>query len=192
VPIVELTVALQTGHMGSVLSGRRGYHGGRPFVTDQPSVSTQRGRVDIVREGKPLLLIDGDQAIVRWQENEFRTSVSFRPRHLGGNQRYLTCIGCGAPRTILYIWQAKLLCRPCAGLRYPSQALNRRQRCVVHADRIRRRLGWPSGVLRPWGARPTRMRWQTFYRLANELAEIEAVLLPDLGEWARKAAQRYR
>jgi hypothetical protein len=36
------------------------------------------------------------------------------------------------------------------------------------------------------------MRWQTFYRLANELAEIEAVLLPDLGEWARKAAQRYR
>jgi hypothetical protein len=36
------------------------------------------------------------------------------------------------------------------------------------------------------------MRWQTFYRLANELAEIEAVLLPDLREWARKASERVR
>jgi hypothetical protein len=189
---VELSSARQTPDVGTILSGRRAYHGGRPFVTDQPSVSTRRGQVDIAREGKPLLLIDGDKAIARWQGEEFCTSVTQQPRYLGGHQNFLTCPDCGKPRVTLYIMHGKLLCQPCAGLRYPSQVMNRRQRQVVRADRIRRRLGWPSGVLRPWGARPTRMRWQTFYRLANELAEIEAVLLPDLGEWARKASERLR
>lgn len=176
--------------MGSVLSGRRGYHGGRPFVTDLPRVSTRRGQVDIAREGRPLLQIDGAHAIVWWQGVEFCTSATQQPRYLGGHQNFLTCPGCGKPRVTLYIRHSKLLCQPCAGLRYPSQVMNRRQRQVVRADRIRSRLGWPPGVLRGWGHRPKGMRWKTFYFLAAELADIEHWLLPTLADWAEKAATK--
>ncbi|HNU10900.1 MAG TPA: hypothetical protein PKJ45_06005 [Rubrivivax sp.] len=46
---------------------------------------------------------------------------------------------------------------------------------IRRADAIRRRLGWPPGVLNPTGEKPRGMRLRTFLRLFeeyNELAQI--------------------
>ena len=176
--------------MGTVSSGRRGYHGGKPLTRELPQVSLLRGMVDIRRPEHPLLLIECERAMVIQGVFHLVTSVVTTPCHLGGVRRWLVCPACDARRQSLYIAEARLLCRVCAGLRYPTQTMNRRYRAIARADRIRRRLGWEVGALRPWGVRPGRMRWKTFERLTEALRDVEAYLLPDLNGWAERAEQR--
>lgn len=144
--------------MGGMLSGSRCYRGGKPQTADVPAVSLLRSRTDIARAGRPLLLITDDQATVIHGPYVLLAAVATSPCHLGGVRRWLVCPGCGVRRQTLYLLTAQLACRSCAGLRYPTQTMNRRYRAIASADRIRRRLGWETGALRPWGCRPRRMR----------------------------------
>jgi hypothetical protein len=142
--------------------------------------------IDITRPGRPLLMVDGDQALVIHGEFVLAAEVATSPCHMGGVRRWLICPPCRVRRQTLYIADARLKCRRCASLRYPTQAMGRRSRAFERADRIRQRLGWEPGVLRPWGARPKRMRWSTYTRLTDTLRELEERLLPDLSDWAGK------
>ena len=174
--------------MGSVLSGRHGYHGGRPQTTELPSVSLVRGKVDILRPGQPLLLVDAERVTVIHGPSVLVTAADATRLHLGGERRWLVCPGCYSRRKTLYIVGQALACRVCAGLRYPSQVMNRRSRAIARADRFRQRLGWGAGALRSWGARPKRMHRITFDRAASELASIEGWLIPDLAGWVERIA----
>jgi hypothetical protein len=175
--------------MGTVLSGRRGYHGGKPLTRDLPSVSLVRRVVDIARPGRPLLLVEGNRAIVMHGEFVLAAEVATSPCHMGGVRRWLVCPGCRIRRQTLYIAAMRLICRECANLRYPTQAMNRRYRAIEKADGIRCRLGWEPGALRPWGGRPKRMRLTTYWRLVDALQAVESKLLPDLAAWAERAVR---
>lgn len=176
--------------MGGVLSGSRCHRGGKTLNTAAPAVSLLRGRCDIARPGQPLLLVEDDRAFVIFGAYAFAVAVATSPCHMGGARRWLICPCCRVRRQTLYIERARLACRLCARLRYPTQAMNRRYRAIEKADSIRRRLGWEQGVLRPWGGRPKRMRTRTFERLSRELQELESFLLPDLLAWAERAEKR--
>jgi hypothetical protein len=178
--------------MGTVLSGSRGFRGGRLPTSDFPGVRLVRGACDIARPGKPLLLVEDDRASVIFGPYSFAVAVATSPLHFGGARRWLVCPGCGIKRVSLYIVATSLLCRRCAGLRYASQGMNGRSRAIERADRIRAQLGWPPGVLRPHGQRPALMWWSTFRRLLIELEEVEAALLPDLSAWADRATIQLR
>ncbi len=173
--------------MGSVLSGRHGYHGGKPQTTELPSVSLVRGKVDIQRPGLPLLMVDGGRATVIHGRSVFTTTVEATLLYLGGERRWLVCPSCGGRRKTLYVANLGLACRVCAGLRYPSQAMNRRARAIARADQIRERLGWGVGVLRSWGVRPSGMHRETFDRLTGDLSAVEGWLIPDLAGWVKRA-----
>lgn len=176
--------------MGNVMSGRRGYHGGKPLTRDLPCVSLVRGMTDIQRLGRPLLLVEAEHAIVIHGTSMFKTEIATTALHLGGTRKWLVCPGCGGRSQNLYIATESLACRRCAGLRYPTQTMNRRYRFIEKADGLRRRLGWSTGVLRPWGERPKRMRMRTFNRLTGELQAVEEALLQDLSAWAERALAR--
>jgi hypothetical protein len=74
-------------------------------------------------------------------------------------------------------------CRQCYQLAYSCQRETADDRAARRADRIRRRLGWPVGILNPSGGKPKGMRWRTFQRLS---AKHEAFVGESLAGMARR------
>jgi hypothetical protein len=56
-------------------------------------------------------------------------------------------------------------CRRCYALVYPSQKESPGDRAARKADRIRKRLGWPVGILNESLGKPKGMHWRTYWRL---------------------------
>lgn len=90
------------------------------------------------------------------------------PGTLGGQRPWFACPACGKRVAVIYGAGRHFACRKCKGLAYESQTEREDDRAARKADRIRKRLGWPAGILNPSGGKPKGMHWRTFSRLSAE------------------------
>lgn len=54
-------------------------------------------------------------------------------------------------------------------------------------EKLRQKLGWPPGVLVPYGVRPRGMHAQTYGRLRAEAEQLTELLLFSINDWANEA-----
>ena len=86
--------------------------------------------------------------------------------HLGGTRSWWLCPSCGRRVAIIYGPGKYWACRHCYQLAYESQRENAGDRSARKADRIRKKLGWPVGILNGKGQKPKGMHLRTFERLS--------------------------
>ena len=105
------------------------------------------------------------------------------PCTLGGSRQWFCCPTCSRRVAVLYGRGRLFACRRCKGLAYASQGESYDDRAARRADRIRKRLGWPAGILNGPGAKPKGMHWRTYQRL---LAQHHDFVGTSLAGMARK------
>ena len=84
---------------------------------------------------------------------------------LGGHRRWFTCPTCAKRVALLYGAGRLFACRQCKRLAYASQSEAEDDRASRRAERIRKRLGWPAGILNGPGGKPKGMHWKTYDKL---------------------------
>lgn len=179
--------------MGGVLSGPRGWRGGKPSTASLPVARLTSSQNFTLAHRRTYVRIDApDSATVVHGMREWGVRIDFTPLHFGGGRRWLVCPVCHARREALYVSGKVLACRACLGLRYDSQHENRRQRALRAADRVREALGWRPGILSPDGDKPKGMHWGTYWRLIAELSAMTDALFWNLDDWADRASVRRR
>ncbi len=110
------------------------------------------------------------------------------PCHFGGERRWFLCPRCGRRCQVIY---QGLICRKCTGARYELEALSPRDRAIVQAIRLRRRLGQRNGNMSmPIPERPDGMAGATYARMRLRIMACEAAAIRMLTERQRKAARR--
>ena len=123
-----------------------------------------------------------------WQDMKYRVQIDRTPCNLGGTRPWFLCPaqGCGRRVATLY-GGAVFACRHCHKLAYPSENESRSHRAARRADKLRARLGWPTGILNgsDYG-RPKHMHRATYWRLVREYDEREARALGDMMDWLRR------
>ncbi|MGZ4954397.1 MAG: hypothetical protein ACXV8Q_04720 [Methylobacter sp.] len=88
--------------------------------------------------------------------------------HYGGVRHWFRCEYCQGRVGVLYLSGGQCACRKCFKLAYKSEQETKHDRLFRKAGKIRRRLGWQSGIALPDGAKPKGMHWKTFYRMKAE------------------------
>ena len=179
--------------MGGILSGPRGWRGGKPSTASLPVVRLTHADRWTMERRSTYVRIDGlDHGAVICEHREYPVGIAFTPLHFGGGRRWLVCPCCQSRRQALYVAKTGLACRECLGLRYESQHENKRQRAFRSADKLREALGWKPGILNPIGKKPPGMHWMTYERLYAELDERTDALLGNLGTWIERAETRLK
>lgn len=110
--------------------------------------------------------------------------LDWTPCQYGGARPWFRCPipGCGRRVAILY-GGAVFGCRHCRRLAYESQGERGYNRLAGRADKIRRRLGWPVGILNATpGTKPKGMHWRTFWRLTAEHDALVGAALAGMSE----------
>lgn len=110
--------------------------------------------------------------------------LNWTPCQFGGARPWFRCPipGCGRRVAILY-GGAVFGCRHCRRLAYESQRERGYNRLAGRADKIRRRLGWPVGILNATpGTKPKGMHWRTFWRLNAEHDALVGAALAGMSE----------
>ena len=118
----------------------------------------------------------------QWQDVHAAAYLERTPCRFGGSRAWWLCPCCGQRVAILYIGKVPA-CRHCYRLAYESQRARDYDRLAGRADKIRRRLGWPVGILNPtpW-TKPPRMHWRTFWRLTAEHNRLVGASLEGMSE----------
>ena len=135
------------------------------------------------KEGRVILSY---QATENGERREYRYPVrlDWTPCQYGGARPWFLCPadGCGRRVAILY-GGAVCACRHCYRLAYESQRERDYDRLAGRADKIRRRLGWPVGILNPtpW-TKPKGMHWRTFWQLTAEHNRLVGASLEGMSE----------
>lgn len=131
---------------------------------------------EIVIEADGAALLLGYQMTKQDEIKSFsyRVRLDWTPCTFGGKRPWFLCPGCDQRVAVLF-GREMFLCRHCRGLAYRSQRESESRRVIRRADAIRRRLGWPPGVLNPTGERPKGMRLRTFLRLYTEYNELAKI-----------------
>jgi hypothetical protein len=189
--------------MGGLGSGRRSSYGGKPETGESMPLDLRL----IARRG---LLVPGNRFSWHWRVNgkesagitiavedaalflsyrrrgtgdvvEQRVYLQSSPCHLGGSRQWFTCPGCGTRVAVLYAPGKYFACRQCGGLAYATQKKGVGDRASSKANKIRRRLGWPAGVLNDAAGKPKGMHWATYHRLAAEHDALSQVCFEDIG-----------
>lgn len=101
--------------------------------------------------------------------------------HLGGERVWWHCPRCDKRVAILYGGR-ELACRHCWGLTYRCRNETREDSASRQANKLRRKLGWPVGILNDIGGRPKGMHHATYLKLLNEHAKRSEVALGYLSE----------
>ncbi len=100
---------------------------------------------------------------------------AYTPTRFGGRRQWLCCLKCG--RRCRKIYGGRYFrCRQCHGLVHASTREPPYQRDLDRADRIRERLGDPSGSAfngDDFPPKPKRMRWKTYRRLAEQYEDLQ-------------------
>jgi hypothetical protein len=170
--------------MGGVLSGYRGWRGGKRPTAALPVVRLTHADTYTLDPRPAYIRIDGhDFGTVVHGSQEWLVCIECTPLHFGGSRRWLVCPCCQTRRQALYIDGKVLACRVCLGLRYESNHENRRQLALRKADRMRAVLGWKPGILNPAEGKPKHMHWSTFQSLTTELDARTDALLGALPDW---------
>lgn len=100
--------------------------------------------------------------------------------HLGGERVWWHCPRCDKRVAILY--GRELACRHCWALTYRCRNETREDSASRQANKVRRKLGWPVGILNDVGGRPKGMHRKTYLRLLKEHARRSELALGYLGE----------
>lgn len=101
------------------------------------------------------------------------------PCHLGGERVWWLCPSCANRVAILYGGH-ELACRKCWGSAYRCQRETEEDRSLRKTDKLRRRLGWPAGILNGLGPRPKGMHSATYASLLKEHSQRSAETLGHL------------
>lgn len=177
--------------MGGILSGSRGWRGGKPSMESLPVVRLTHADTCTMERRTTYVRIDGpDHGTVIHDGRDLPVGIAFTPLHFGGGRRWLVCPCCQSRRQALYIAITMLACRECLGLRYESQHENRRQRAFRSADKLRVTLGWQAGIINPIGPKPWGMHWATYERIVGEIDARTDALLGNVREWVERAETR--
>lgn len=101
-----------------------------------------------------------------WASQDFRIDLSRSDCHLGGSRPWFLCPtpDCKRQAALLYL-DGTFACRTCLKLAYPSQRESEASRALSQLNKVKRRLGWPPGLLSECGDRPWGMHQRTFDRL---------------------------
>ena len=179
--------------MGSVNSGRFLWRSGQLTTADCPSarinvrnmIAINKSRNDVA-----VIIVEQDLALLRHGVTEGYAMLEHTPCRFGGSRRWFLCPSCALRCGVLYLHEHRFACRRCHGLCYQSQCENQRGRLLRRVDAIRRRLGWPEGILSPELGRPARMHHSTYARLVAELRILTDRVLGSIEAWAEKMQQR--
>ena len=190
--------------MGGRGSGRQSSHSGKPETSDYKPLDIRK----ISRKG---LLVPGNSFSWHWTVNnqqvagisvrvdidhclvlssrmkstdevvEQRVQMQTSPCHLGGQRCWFTCPRCSKRVAVLYAPGRYFACRLCGGLGYPTQKEGVGDRACTKADKIRKRLGWPAGIVNPKGSKPKGMHWTTYQRLKIQHDALVQISFQDIG-----------
>ena len=104
------------------------------------------------------------------------------PCTLGGNRKWFCCPTCSSRVAVIYGKGRLFACRQCKGLAYASQTEDEGDRAARLAERIRKRLGWPPGILNGPGSKPIGMHRRTYQLLLTEHDTLVGVSLAGMAE----------
>ena len=188
--------------MGGRGSGRQSTYGGK-------DVTEESTPLDIRKLAKSGLLISGHSFSWQWMVNDRKVAgITIRvaeqvqlcyqkpstgevieqwvhlpstPCRFGGVRQWFTCPNCEKRVAVLYGPEKYFACRSCCGLGYASQKEGLGDRSSRHADKIRKRLAWPAGILNEAGGKPKGLHWATYQRLKAEHDRLVQVSFHDIG-----------
>ena len=112
---------------------------------------------------------------------EQRVQTQTSPCHLGGQRQWFTCPQCSKRVAVLYAPGRYVACRLCGGLGYATQKEGVGDRAMTKADKLRKRLGWPAGIVNLNTGKPKGMHWKTYDRLKSDHDELKQVSFHDVG-----------
>ena len=112
---------------------------------------------------------------------EQRVQTQTSPCHLGGQRQWFTCPRCSKRVAVLYAPGRCFTCRQCGGLGYATQKEGTGDRVSTKANKVRKSLGWQSGILNGNGSKPKGMHWRTYLRLRCHHDTLVQVSLHDMG-----------
>lgn len=100
----------------------------------------------------------------------YNVALTWTDCYYGGGRPWFTCPVKKCSRRVakLYLAGTLFACRLCYRLVYFSQLQTSEDRAIQHADKIRARLGWESGLLNGHEDKPKGMHWSTYERLVSE------------------------
>ncbi|MEI2746634.1 MAG: hypothetical protein V9G22_15025 [Ottowia sp.] len=82
---------------------------------------------------------------------------------------------------VLYAPGRYFACRVCGRLGYATQKEGAGDRATTRANKLRKRLGWPAGIVNGAGGKPKGMHWKTYLRLTSQHHALVQVSLQDMG-----------
>jgi len=177
--------------MGGVLSGSRGWRGGKRPTASLPVVRLTHADTYTLKYRPARVRIEGnDHGVVIHGMTEWPVAIDHTPLNYGGSRRWLVCPCCLSRRMALYIDGTKLACRVCLDLRYESQHENRRELAMRTANRMRAALGWKPGIANPPGRKPPYMHWRTFMRMERELDRLTDALFFNISDLVERHEAR--
>lgn len=97
----------------------------------------------------------------------YNVALTWTDCYYGGGRPWFICPVKKCSRRVakLYLAGTLFACRHCYKLVYFSQLQTPEDRAIQHADKIRARLGWESGLLNGHEDKPKGMHWKTFDNL---------------------------
>ena len=127
-----------------------------------------RASVHVRAEAGQLILNYSATSNGERKDYRYPVGLSWTPCRFGGERPWFLCPSCQRRVAILF-GGAVFACRHCYRLAYESQRERDYDRLAGRADKIRRRLGWPVGILNATPrTKPRGMHWRTFWRLTAE------------------------
>ena len=113
---------------------------------------------------------------------EQRVQTQTSPCNLGGQRHWFTCPRCSKRVAVIYAPGRYFACRQCGGLGYATQKEGVGDRAMTKADKLRKRLGWPAGIVHGDGGKPRGMHWKTFLKLKSRHDALVQVSLYDISQ----------
>ena len=188
--------------MGGIGSGRRSSYSGKTATNDAMPLDIRKlSRKGLLTPGNSFSWqwLIGDQPVaglsIRVGYNDLtlsyckkstgeiveqRVDVETTPCRYGGTRPWFTCPRCRDRVAVVYAPGRHFACRKCCDLAYATQKVGVGSRASAKADKIRKRLGWPVGILNPVGGKPKGMHWKTFDRLRMQHDALSLVSLHDI------------
>jgi len=112
-----------------------------------------------------------------WEDVEQKVYIDLTPCTYGGTRPWWLCPYCNRRVAILYSTSKYYACRHCCNLTYTSQMENVADRSARKANKIRKRLGWPTGIFNPIGIKPKGMRSTTYWKLRSQYCKHAEITL---------------
>ena len=160
------------------------------------SLGELRASIQVQAEDGRVRLIYAATENGERRDYSYLVRLDWTPCQFGNTRPWFLCPrrDCGRRVAILY-GGAVFACRHCYRLAYESQRARDYDRLAGRADKIRRRLGWPVGILNPtpW-TKPRGMHWRTFWRLTAEHDRLVGASLMSMSEYltgVRRGLVRY-